>query len=155
MNKPIPKPPFNHATAVAKVRLAEDGWNTRNAAKVALAYTEDTRWRNRCTFVRGRDEVVAFLQQKWERELNYRLIKELWAFSETRIAVRYAYESEDATGNWYRSYGNENWEFAENGLMKARHASISDMPISAEERLFHWPLGPRPKDHPGLSELGL
>lgn len=150
-----PLPPFNHETAVQKVRLAEDGWNGRDAAKVALAYTTDTQWRNRTTFVTNRDEAEAFLKAKWIKELDYRLIKELWAFTENRIAVRYAYESHDDSGNWYRSYGNENWQFAESGLMQYRHASINDLPIKESERKFHWPLGRRPDEHPGLSELGL
>lgn len=150
-----PLPPFNRETAVQKVRLAEDGWNTRDAAKVALAYTPDTRWRNRAEFIHGRDEAQAFLERKWRRELDYRLIKELWAVDGHRIAVRYAYEWHDDSGQWFRSYGNENWAFAEDGRMQRRHASINDLPIRADERLFHWPLGRRPDDHPGLSELGL
>lgn len=150
-----PLPPFSRETAVQKVRLAEDGWNTRDAAKVALAYTPDTRWRNRAEFIHGRDEAQAFLERKWRRELDYRLIKELWAVDGHRIAVRYAYEGHDDSGQWFRSYGNENWAFAEDGRMQRRHASINDLPIRADERLFHWPLGRRPDDHPGLSELGL
>ena len=137
------------------MRLAEDGWNSRDAAKVAQAYTPDTKWRNRATFVSNRAEAQAFLEAKWVRELNYRLIKELWAFTENRIAVRYAYEWHDDSGNWYRSYGNENWEFAENGLMQNRFACINDLPITEADRTFHWALGRRPEDHPGLSELGL
>jgi nuclear transport factor 2 (NTF2) superfamily protein len=137
------------------VRSAEDAWNTREPGRVSLAYTLDSRWRNRSEFVRGRDEIVAFLTRKWERELEYRLIKELWAFDGARIAVRFAYECHDAAGKWWRSYGNENWEFDENGLMKVRHASINDLAITESERLFHWPLGRRPDDHPGLSDLGL
>jgi len=150
-----PLPPFNEASAIEKVRLAEDGWNGRDAAKVALAYTTDTQWRNRSTFVTNREEAQAFLEAKWIKELDYRLIKELWAFAENRIAVRYAYEWHDDSGNWFRSYGNENWEFAESGLMQRRFASINDLPISEAERKYHWPLGRRPDDHPGLSELGL
>lgn len=150
-----PFPPFTRDTALKKVRLAEDGWNTRDAAKVAMAYTMDTKWRNRATFVNNRDEAKAFLTAKWIRELDYRLIKELWAFADNRIAVRYAYEWHDDSGNWFRSYGDENWEFAENGLMQNRFASINDLPIAEADRKFHWPLGRRPDDHPGLSELGL
>lgn len=150
-----PLPPFTHETAVQKVRLAEDGWNTRDAARVSLAYTEDTVWRNRTDFPMGREAARAFLEQKWARELDYRLIKELWAFAGNRIAVRYAYESHDASGQWFRSYGNENWEFAPDGLMKRRFACINDLAIDESQRLFHWPLGRRPDDHPGLSELGL
>ena len=150
-----PLPPFTRETAIQKVRLAEDGWNTRDAAKVALAYTLDTQWRNRVEFVHNRAEAQAFLERKWRTELEYRLIKELWAFDGHRIAVRYAYESRNDSGQWFRSYGNENWEFADNGLMQRRFASINDLPIQASERKFHWPLGRRPDDHPGLSELGL
>ena len=150
-----PVPPFTRETAILKVRLAEDGWNSRDAAKVALAYTPDTRWRNRAEFANSRAEAEAFLRRKWNKELEYRLIKELWAFTENRIAVRYAYEWRDDSGNWFRSYGNENWEFADNGLMAHRFACINDLPISEEERKFRWPLGRRPDDHPGLSELGL
>lgn len=150
-----PLPPFTRESAIKKVRLAEDGWNTRDAAKVALAYSLDTRWRNRAEFVNGRDEARAFLERKWKKELEYRLIKELWAFADNRISVRYAYESRDDSGNWYRSYGNENWEFGPDGLMVHRYASINDMPIEEEERKFRWPLGRRPDDHPGLSDLGL
>jgi hypothetical protein len=150
-----PLPPFNEDSAREKVRLAEDGWNSRDAAKVALAYTEDTVWRNRAEFPRGRQQIQAFLERKWSKELDYRLIKELWAFSGNRIAVRYAYEYHDDSGNWFRAYGNENWEFAEDGLMQYRHASINEHPIKEEERLFRWPLGRRPDDHPGLSDLGL
>ncbi|MCD9148811.1 nuclear transport factor 2 family protein [Pseudophaeobacter flagellatus] len=150
-----PLPPFTQDSARHKVRLAEDGWNSRDAAKVALAYTPDTSWRNRACFVSGRAEAQRFLAAKWTRELEYRLIKELWAFTENRIAVRYAYEWHDDSGNWFRSYGNENWEFTANGLMQNRFASINDLPISAQERRFHWPLGRRPDDHPGLSDLGL
>jgi nuclear transport factor 2 (NTF2) superfamily protein len=153
MSRP-PLPPFTLETAVQKVRLAEDGWNTRDAAKVALAYTIDSHWRNRAEFVRGRDAIVAFLTRKWQRELDYRLIKELWAFHENRIAVRFAYECHDDSGNWFRSYGNENWEFDDEGLMRRRIASINDGPIKESERKFHWPLGRRPDDHPSLSDLG-
>ncbi len=150
-----PLPPFTHETAVEKVRKAEDGWNSRDPQKVALAYSVDSRWRNRNEFITGREEIIAFLTRKWQRESGYRLIKELWAFTDNRIAVRFAYESHDASGNWFRSYGNENWEFDANGLMTARHASINDLAITEAERLFHWPQGRRPDDHPGLSELGL
>jgi nuclear transport factor 2 (NTF2) superfamily protein len=153
-NRP-PLPPFTYDTAVQKVRMAEDGWNTRDAAKVATAYTLDTNWRNRTTFVTNREEAEAFLKEKWVSERDYRLIKELWAFTGSRIAVRYAYEWCDDKGNWFRSYGNENWEFAENGLMQNRFASINDLPISEAQRKFHWPQGRRPDDHPGLSDLGL
>ena len=135
--------------------MAEDGWNSRDPQWVSLVYTLDCKWRNRAEFQRGRVQIVNFLRRKWERELDYRLIKELWAFNENRIAVRFAYEWHDDSGNWYRSYGNENWEFAENGLMAFRYASINDRPINEVERMFHWPLGRRPDDHPGLSELGL
>ena len=154
MSRP-PLPPFTRESAIEKVRLAEDGWNGRDPAKVALAYTPDTVWRNRVEFPRGRAEVEAFLTRKWHHELEYRLIKELWAFTGNRIAVRYAYEWHDDSGNWFRSYGNENWEFDENGLMFERHASINDLPISEDERLFRWPQGRRPDEHPSLSELGL
>lgn len=150
-----PLPPFTHETAVQKVRLAEDGWNTRDAERVSLAYTEDTVWRNRTDFPVGREAARAFLEKKWARELDYRLIKELWAFAGNRIAVRYAYEWHDAAGQWFRSYGNENWEFAPDGLMQRRFASINDLAIDAADRLFHWPQGRRPDDHPGLSDLGL
>ncbi len=150
-----PLPPFTRESAIEKVRLAEDGWNSRDAARVALAYTPDTQWRNRSEFVRSREEAQAFLERKWRKELDYRLIKELWAFEGHRIAVRYAYEWHDDSGNWFRSYGNENWEFAPDGLMHRRHASINDLPITEAERLFRWPLGRRPDEHPGLSALGL
>jgi len=150
-----PLPPFTRETAIQKVRLAEDGWNTRDAAKVAKAYTLDTKWRNRAHFVTNRDEAEQFLSGKWIRENEYRLIKELWAFTDNRIAVRYAYEWRDDSGNWFRSYGNENWEFADDGLMQNRYASINDLPIREEDRLFLWPQGRRPDDHPGLSDLGL
>jgi uncharacterized protein len=148
-------PPFTRETAVQKVRLAEDGWNSRDPEKVALAYTPDSRWRNRAEFVTGRPQIVSFLARKWAKELDYRLIKELWAFTDNRIAVRYAYEWHDDSGNWFRSYGNENWEFDEAGLMQRRFACINDLPIAAADRKFFWPLGRRPDDHPGLSELGL
>lgn len=148
-------PPFTRESAVQKIRLAEDGWNSRDPARVSLAYSEDSHWRNRSEFVTGRAEIVAFLTRKWAKELDYRLIKELWAFTGDRIAVRYAYEWRDDSGNWFRSYGNENWEFNAAGLMQRRFASINDLPISAADRKYHWPLGRRPDDHPGLSELGL
>ncbi len=148
-------PPFTRASAIAKVRRAEDAWNTRDPERVALAYTVDSRWRNRSEFLHGRDAIVAFLRRKWARELEYRLIKELWAFDGARIAVRFAYECHDANGQWWRSYGNENWEFDEQGLMRTRHASINDLAIKESERLYHWPQGCRPDDHPSLSELGL
>ncbi|MFO2463535.1 nuclear transport factor 2 family protein [Pseudomonas sp. 15FMM2] len=150
-----PVPPFTLESAIEKIRLAEDGWNSRDPQRVSLAYTLDTTWRNRTEFAHNRAEAKAFLARKWARELEYRLIKELWAFTGNRIAVRYAYEWHDDSGNWFRSYGNENWEFDEDGLMSRRHACINDMPIKASERKFHWPLGRRPDDHPGLSELGL
>lgn len=150
-----PFPPFTHETAVEKVRKAEDGWNSRNPAQVALAYTPDSRWRNRSEFLTGRDAIIAFLTRKWEREHEYRLIKELWAFTGSRIAVRFAYEWHNEEGQWFRAYGNENWEFEANGLMAARHASINDVAITEAQRLFHWPQGRRPDDHPGLSDLGL
>ena len=151
-----PLPPFTRETAIQKVRAAEDAWNTRNPERIALAYTEDSYWRNRSEFVRGRAAIVEFLKRKWARELDYRLIKELWAFEGNRIAVRFAYESHDDSGNWYRSYGNENWEFDERGLMRLRYASINDLPIKESERKYHWdPSGPRPADHPGLTDLGL
>nr|WP_145551290.1 nuclear transport factor 2 family protein [Variovorax boronicumulans] len=150
-----PLPPFTAESAAQKVRLAEDGWNSRDPDRVVLAYTPDTVWRNRAEFPVGRDQARALLQRKWARELDYRLIKELWAFAGNRIAVRFAYEWHDDSGHWFRSYGNENWEFDADGLMARRFASINDMPILASERKFHWPLGRRPDDHPGLSELGL
>jgi nuclear transport factor 2 (NTF2) superfamily protein len=154
MSRP-PLPPFTRDTAIQKVRMAEDGWNSRDAEKVSLAYTEDCRWRNRAEFVTGRAEIVALLKRKWTRELDYRLIKELWAVDGDRIAVRFAYEYRDDSGQWYRAYGNENWEFAADGLMRLRLASINEAPIAAAERKFHWEAGqPRPADHPGLSELG-
>ena len=150
-----PLPPFTRETAKQKVRLAEDAWNSRDPEKVALAYTPDSRWRNRAEFVNGRDEIVAFLTRKWARELDYRLIKELWAFDRNRIAVRFAYEWHDDSHNWFRSYGNENWAFDENGLMRLRFASINDLPIEESERKYQWPLGRRPDGHRGLSDLGL
>lgn len=149
-----PLPPFTHASAIEKVRLAEDGWNSRDPERVSLAYTPDSVWRNRAEFVQGRAQIVQFLERKWARELDYRLIKELWAFGGNRIAVRFAYEWRDDSGNWFRSYGNENWEFDGNGLMARRYASINDLRIGVAERKFHWAAGRRPDDHPGLSELG-
>jgi nuclear transport factor 2 (NTF2) superfamily protein len=148
-------PPFTEATAIEKVRLAENAWNSRDPERVSLAYTPESRWRNRAEFVTGRDEIVRFLARKWAKELDYRLIKELWTFAGDRIAVRFAYEWHDDSGNWFRSYGNENWAFDETGLMRRRYASINDLPITEQERKYRWPLGPRPEDHPGLSELGL
>ena len=151
-----PFPPFARDTAIAKVRAAEDGWNSCDPERVSLAYTEDSRWRNRAEFVHGRAEIVAFLKRKWARELEYRLVKELWAFTEDRIAVRFAYEFHDDSGKWFRSYGNENWEFAENGLMRLRIASINDLPIPESDRRFHWNRSSsRPAEHPGLTDLGL
>ena len=150
-----PFPPFTRETAIVKVRKAEDAWNTRDPQAVSLAYTHDSRWRNRSEFLHGREEIAAFLTRKWQRELEYRLIKELWAFTENRIAVRFAYEFHDEAGKWFRAYGNENWEFDEQGLMRTRHASINDLAIAAADRMFHWPQGRRPDDHPGLSDLGL
>jgi nuclear transport factor 2 (NTF2) superfamily protein len=150
-----PLPPFTHETAAQKVRMAEDGWNGRDPNRVALAYTSDSQWRNRAEFPQGREEIIQFLTRKWARELDYRLIKELWAFDGNRIAVRFAYEWHDDAGNWFRSYGNENWEFDDNGLMRKRFASINDLPIKESDRKFHWPQGRRPDDHPGLSDLGL
>ncbi|WP_218586231.1 nuclear transport factor 2 family protein [Acerihabitans arboris] len=148
-------PPFTLETAAAKVRMAEDGWNSRDPRRVSLVYTPDTQWRNRAEIVTGREEVVAFLTRKWSRERDYRLIKELWAFTGARIAVRFAYEWHDDGGNWFRSYGNENWEFNAGGLMARRFACINDLPIAAVDRKFHWPSGRRPDDHPGLSDFGL
>jgi nuclear transport factor 2 (NTF2) superfamily protein len=148
-------PPFTAETAARKARAAEDAWNTREPERVALAYTEDSTWRNRAEFINGRSEIVAFLQRKWARELDYRLIKEVWTFAGNRIAVRFAYEWHDDSGHWFRSYGNENWEFADNGLMRRRIASINDLPIAESDRKYRWPLGPRPDGHPGLGELGL
>lgn len=150
-----PLPPFTRESAILKVRAAEDGWNTRDPERVSLAYTPDSVWRNRAEFARGRTEIVGFLRRKWARELDYRLIKELWAFTDNRIAVRFAYEWHDDSNNWFRSYGNENWEFDEHGLMAHRHASINDLPIREADRLYRWPLGRRPDGHPGLSDLGL
>lgn len=151
-----PFPPFSAETAARKVRAAEDGWNTRDPKRIALAYTQDSHWRNRVHFLQGRTQIVEFLTNKWERELDYRLIKELWAFTENRIAVRFVYESHNAAGQWFRSHGNENWEFDDAGLMRHRHASINDEEIDVSKRKFHWDLsGPRPADHPGLTDLGL
>jgi nuclear transport factor 2 (NTF2) superfamily protein len=147
-------PPFTRETALEKVRLAEDGWNSRDPEKVALAYTVDTQWRNRAEFVDGRPAIIAFLRRKWDRELDYRLIKELWAFEGRRIAVRFAYEWRDDSGTWYRSYGNENWEFDDDGLMRRRLACINEHPISEADRRFRWPLGRRPDEHPGLGDFG-
>lgn len=160
MNTPIeaprpPLPPFSRDDAIKKVRLAEDAWNTRDPQRVAMAYTPDSRWRNRAEFPQGRTQIEAFLTRKWHKERDYRLIKELWAFDTHRIAVRFAYEWRDEAGQWYRSYGNENWEFDAQGYMALRHASINDLPIAEHERLFHWPQGRRPDDHPSLSDLGL
>jgi len=155
MTQRPPLPPFTQETAILKVRLAEDGWNTRDPEKVSLAYTMDSRWRNRAEFPVGRQQIVAFLTRKWTRELDYRLIKELWAFRGNRIGVRFAYEYHDDSWNWFRAYGNENWEFDQQGLMYTRHASINELPIAEADWKFHWPLGRRPDDHPGLSELGL
>ena len=158
MDTPTPvslTPPFTLETAIQKVRRAEDGWNSRNPEKVSLVYTPDSRWRNRNEFIHGREQIVQFLTRKWQKELEYRLIKELWAFTGDRIAVRFAYEWRDSSGAWFRSYGNENWEFDEAGLMKARHASINDLAIAESDRLFHWPQGRRPDEHPSLSDLGL
>jgi nuclear transport factor 2 (NTF2) superfamily protein len=154
MSRP-PLPPFDATTAAQKARLAEDAWNSRDPARVALAYTMDSRWRNRAEFFSGRDAITAFLIRKWQRELEYRLIKEVWAFTDNRIAVRFAYEWHDTSGQWFRSYGNEQWEFDADGLMQQRHASINDLPIALTDRKFHWPLGRRPDDHPGLSALSL
>ena len=154
MSRP-PLPPFTAEASAQKARLAEDAWNTRDPARVALAYTTDSIWRNRAEFIHGRKEIEEFLTRKWNRELDYRLIKEVWTFRENRIAVRFAYEWHDDLGNWYRSHGNEQWEFDESGFMRRREASINDVSIAEKDRLFHWPLGPRPADHKGLSELGL
>ncbi len=155
MDTKPPFPPFTAETARQKVRMAEDAWNTRDPERVALAYSVDTKWRNRAEFLNGREEVKGFLRRKWAKELDYRLIKELWAHDGARIAVRFAYEWHDDSGSWFRAYGNENWEFNEGGLMVRRHASINDVPIAASERKYHWPAGRRPDDHPGLSDLGL
>jgi len=152
---PAPVPPFSHETAIIKVRMAEDGWNSRDPQRVALAYTENSRWRNRAEFINGRAEIIAFLTRKWHKELDYRLIKEMWAFEDNRIAVRFAYEWHDDSGNWFRSYGNENWEFDPLGYMRRRIASINDLPIAERERKYRWPLGRRPDEHPSLSDLGL
>lgn len=154
MTRP-PLPPFTHESAAEKVRLAEDGWNSRNAEAVACAYTPDSDWRNRAEMFSGRGKIVDFLSRKWARELDYRLVKELWAHDDNRIAVRFAYEYRDDSGTWYRAYGNENWEFRDDGLMRRRVASINERPIREDERLFHWPLGRRPDDHPSLTDLGL
>jgi nuclear transport factor 2 (NTF2) superfamily protein len=151
----LPVPPFTAETAARKARMAEDAWNSRDSARVALAYTEDSRWRNRSEFFQGRAAIEAFLARKWRLELDYRLIKEVWAFTGDRIAVRFAYEHVDERGAWSRAHGNEQWEFDERGLMRRREASINDVPIQESERLFHWPLGPRPEGHPGLTDLGL
>jgi len=154
MSRP-PLPPFTPETAAQKVRMAEDAWNTRDPERVALAYTVDSQWRNRAEFIQGREAIAAFLRRKWGRELDYRLIKELWACHGNRIAVRFAYEWHDDSGQWFRSYGNENWEFDDEGLMRRRIASINDLPIAASDRKYHWDFGPRPKDHASLSDLGL
>ena len=154
MTRP-PLPPFTAETAAEKTRLAEDGWNGRNPRKVSQAYTVDSQWRNRAEFIHGRERIEAFLTRKWERELDYRLSKEVWTFGENQIAVRFAYEWHDDSGQWFRSYGNENWQFDEDGLMRRRIASINDLPFDEEDRKYHWPLGRRPDDHPGLSDLGL
>jgi uncharacterized protein len=148
-------PPFTRETAALKVRKAEDNWNSRDPQRVSLGYTVDSKWRNRAEFVNGREEIVAFLTRKWNRELDYRLIKELWAFDNARIAVRFAYEFHDDSGQWFRAYGNENWEFDAAGVMHHRYACINDLPIKEDDRKYHWPLGPRPEGHPGLSDLGL
>jgi nuclear transport factor 2 (NTF2) superfamily protein len=154
LNRP-PLPPFSAETATEKARLAEDAWNSRDPERVSLAYTEDSKWRNRAEFFSGRVAIVEFLTRKWQRELDYRLIKEIWAHTDNRIAVRFAYEWHDDSGNWFRSHGNEQWEFDEDGLMRRREASINDMRIAEADRLYRWPLGRRPDEHPGLSELGL
>ena len=155
MESKPPFPPFTLETAQQKVRMAEDAWNTRDPERVALAYSVDTRWRNRAEFLNGREEVKSFLRRKWAKELDYRLTKELWVHDGARIAVRFACEYHDDSGNWFRAYGNENWEFDQAGLMRRRHASINDLPIREDERRYHWPLGRRPDDHPSLSDLGL
>ncbi len=152
---PAPVPPFSRETAIMKVRMAEDAWNSRDPHRVSLAYSEDSCWRNRAEFINGRAEIVAFLSRKWNKELDYRLIKEMWTFGDNRIAVRFAYEWHDDSGNWFRSYGNENWEFDATGVMQRRFASINDLPIKEADRKYRWPLGRRPDDHPGLSDLGL
>jgi len=155
MDKKHPLPPFTEGSAIEKIRLAEDAWNSRDPIRVSLVYTEDTQWRNRSEFPTGREEVRRFLERKWAKELDYRLIKELWSYGDNRIAVRFAYEWHDDSGHWFRSYGNENWEFNASGLMQYRYASINDLPINESERKYFWPLGRRPDDHPGLSKLGL
>ena len=155
MDQRPPLPPFDRESAIRKVRLAEDGWNSRDPQKVSLAYSIDSSWRNRSEFVTGREAIIQFLTRKWKRELDYRLVKELWAFTENRIAVRFAYEWHDDRGNWFRSYGNENWEFNADGRMQKRYASINDLPIRESDRKYHWPLGRRPDEHPGLSQLDL
>ncbi len=152
---PAPVPPFSRETAIMKVRMAEDAWNSRDPNRVSLAYTEDSRWRNRAEFINGRAEIVAFLTRKWNKELDYRLVKEMWTFGDNRIAVRFAYEWHDDSGHWFRSYGNENWEFNADGVMERRFASINDLPITEADRKYRWPLGRRPDDHPSLSDLGL
>ena len=152
---PAPTPPFTRESAIVKVRMAEDAWNSRDPQRVSLAYTEDSRWRNRAEFLKGRAEIVAFLTRKWSKELDYRLIKEIWAYGDNRIAVRFAYEWHDDSGKWFRSYGNENGEFDPDGVMQRRLASINDLPITEADRKYRWPLGRRPDDHPGLSDLGL
>ena len=152
---PAPVPPFSRGTAIMKVRMAEDAWNSRDPHRVSLAYTEDSRWRNRAEFIDGRAEIIAFLSRTWNKELDYRLIKEMWTFGDNRIAVRFAYEWHDDSGNWFRSYGNENWEFDATGVMQRRFASINDLPIKEADRKYRWPLGRRPDDHPSLSDLGL
>ena len=154
MSRP-PLPPFNQQAAMIKVRKAEDAWNLQDPASIALAYSEDSRWRNRSERFQGREAIISFLTRKWQRELDYRLIKELWAYTDNHIAVRFAYEWHDDSGQWYRAYGNENWQFDSEGLMQQRHASINDLPITESDRLFHWPRGIRPDDHPSLTELGL
>ena len=155
MSQRPPLPPFDAESAARKARMAEDAWNTRDPERVSLAYTEDSAWRNRAEFLSGRPAIVDFLRRKWARELDYRLIKEVWAFHDNRIAARFAYEWRDDSGHWFRSHGNEQWEFDENGLMRRREASINDVPIGEADRKFHWPAGPRPEGHPGLSDLGL
>jgi nuclear transport factor 2 (NTF2) superfamily protein len=150
-----PLPPFNKEDAIKKVRMAEDGWNNQVPEKIALAYTVNSKWRNRSEFVNGRPQIIKLLEKKWQKEQDYRLIKELWAYTDNRIAVRFAYEWHDENGNWFRAYGNENWQFDENGLMAERHASINDVAIDEKDRLFHWPLGRRPDNHPSLTDLGL
>ncbi|CAK6689102.1 MULTISPECIES: DUF1348 family protein [unclassified Synechococcus] len=155
MTSKPPLPPFDRDSATQKARMAENAWNSRDPAKIALAYSEDSVWRNRSEFIQGRQEIEAFLKRKWARELDYRLIKEVWAWHDNRIAVRFQYEFHDDSGNWFRAHGNENWEFDDQGLMRRREASINDVPIRETDRLFLWPQGPRPDDHPGLTDLGL